>query len=105
MTSKILAAIEATLLGFGYQVKKTIGNDEILEVIKLLRPISTEIELIRIGGEGDGGYLVPNDIDGIKYCFSPGVGLTSSFEEDITKRGVKSLAGTSVFLVDTIILS
>ena len=30
-----------------------------------------------IGGAGDGGYLVPDDLDGIEYCFSPGVNLIS----------------------------
>ncbi|MAJ22281.1 MAG: hypothetical protein CBC24_00565 [Candidatus Pelagibacter sp. TMED64] len=52
-------------------------------------------ELIRIGGNKDGGYLVPNILDKIKYCFSPGVGDVnllgdvSSFENDLSNRGIK----------------
>ena len=34
----------------------------IVEIIELLRPISTEHQLIRIGGSGDGGYLIPDDL-------------------------------------------
>ncbi len=47
--------------------------------------------MIRVGGPtGDGGYLLPDVLDGIEYCFSPGVGLTSEFENQIKKRGIKS---------------
>jgi hypothetical protein len=54
-------------------------------------------ELIRVGGNGDGGYLIPDDLDGIEYCFSPGVGPTSAFESDLADRGISSfLADYSV---------
>jgi hypothetical protein len=45
--------------------------------------------LIRIGGDADGGYLVPDDLNGIKSCFSPGVADTASFESDMITRGIK----------------
>ncbi len=49
--------------------------------IKSLHPIKTEHELVRWGDKHDGGYLIPNDFEGIKALFSPGVGGVSAFEE------------------------
>ena len=36
--------------------------DQIKELIKALRPVKTKFDLIRIGGNNDGGYLIPNDL-------------------------------------------
>lgn len=44
------------------------------------------VELIRIGGSGDGGYLVPDDIDGVRHCFSPGVDVKATFEHELAER-------------------
>lgn len=57
--------------------------------LKKIIPISTNHQLIRIGNENDGGYLVPDDLDGIKTCFSPGVSNMSDFEIDLTKKNIK----------------
>ena len=56
------------------------------------------VPLIRIGDEGDGGYLLPDDFNGIRHCFSPGVSTTADFEEDVARRfGIKSfMADASV---------
>ncbi len=65
--------------------------------LKEIRPMKTDIELIRIGGDTDGGYLIPNDLEGISACFSPGVSDVASFEMDLQKRGIPSyLADYSV---------
>ncbi len=40
-----------------------------------------------MGGENDGGYLVPDDLEGIEYCFSPGVSNIATFELDCLNRG------------------
>ena len=55
----------------------------------MVQPKSLDIENIRIGGNNDGGYIVPDDFDGVKYCFSPGVGSISKFENELTKRNIK----------------
>ena len=71
--------------------------DQLKELVKALRPVKTDFELIRIGGANDGGYLIPNDLDGIAACFSPGVADTASFEVALCKRGIGShLADASV---------
>jgi hypothetical protein len=71
--------------------------EQVKELIKALRPVKTKFELIRVGGANDGGYLIPNDLEGITACFSPGVADTASFEIDLCKRGIGShLADGSV---------
>jgi hypothetical protein len=65
--------------------------------IERLHPVTTDKELIRIGREGDGGYLVPDDFDGVVACFSPGVGAQASFEAALIARGIPCyLADASV---------
>ena len=55
-----------------------------------LIPKSCPFKLIRIGGSGDGAYLVPDDLDGIDACFSPGVNNFKSFEDTLTNEyGIK----------------
>lgn len=71
--------------------------NELKDLLKSLRPVKTNFELVRIGGNNDGGYLLPNDLEGITTCFSPGVDVTASFEKDLLERGIAShLADASV---------
>ena len=67
--------------------------DEIREQLKefftLIRPESQLKEFIRIGSDNDGGYLVPNDLEGIKYCYSPGVSNNSDFEDQLSTYGIE----------------
>jgi hypothetical protein len=76
--------------------KATKGND--LDVFfSQIKPVKTNFELIRVGGNGDSGYLIPNDLDGIKYCFSPGVSVESYFEDELSSYNITSyLADYSV---------
>lgn len=67
---------------------------EFLPLIRSLRPVMTEHELIRLGPEADGGYLVPDDLTGISTCFSPGVDQVSGFELHCAERGM------DVFMAD-----
>ena len=69
-------------------------RNELRTLLQKLYPVSCNKELIRLGPKGDGGYLVPNDFQGIETCFSPGVGFESGFEQDCAELGMK------VFLVD-----
>ena len=63
---------------------------EIKSIIDLFKPFNLNIPLRRIGSENDGGYLVPNILDDLKYCFSPGVGKSSNFEKDLEKYNITS---------------
>ena len=67
------------------------------EFVQSLVPHDLGIPLIRVGGEKDGGYLLPDDLEGLQMCFSPGVGDSASFETAMLARGVRScLADYSV---------
>jgi len=73
-------------LSFGSGVEKS----EIFKVVETMKPMPTGLELVRIGGSNDGGYLVPDDLAGVTACFSPGVALNASFESQLAKLGIKS---------------
>ncbi|MGF1484903.1 MAG: FkbM family methyltransferase [Opitutales bacterium] len=63
-------------------------------LMQSLYPLLSGHELMRLGPKGDGGYLVPDDLEGIQACFSPGVSDRSGFEIDCAERGM------DVFLAD-----
>lgn len=71
---------------------------ELRNLVDRIKPRAQERDLIRIGGQGDGGYLIPDDVDGISACFSPGVSSVAAFEADLADRyGIRSyLADFSV---------
>jgi hypothetical protein len=48
-------------------------------------PVDTGIPLIRLGGTKDGSYLVPNVIDGIQLCLSPGTCGMIDFERALSE--------------------
>lgn len=67
------------------------------DLLVSLSPVKTCHQLIRIGPDGDGGYLVPDDLDSIYALFSPGVSTISGFEKEFAQMGIKVfLAGKSV---------
>lgn len=66
-------------------------------LIRRLQPRQTEHGLIRVGPARDGGYLLPNDLDGIASCFSPGVNNQIDFDLAMAQRGLRvHLADASV---------
>jgi len=55
-------------------------------------PYKTDFPLVRLGGEGDGAYLVPNDLEDIDGAISLGCGQNIQFEQDLyDKTGVTSV--------------
>lgn len=65
-----------------------VGADKVRPVFTMFQPFQTGIPLIRVGAANDGGYLLPNDLDGIVAGFSPGVDVTMTFDTDIADRGI-----------------
>jgi hypothetical protein len=52
-----------------------------------LQPFDLGYPLIRVGGAGDGGYLLPDaHLDQTSVLFSPGVDATWAFESDMAQR-------------------
>jgi hypothetical protein len=62
------------------------NNDSILTKIETLRPKPSPYPLVRIGGNKDGAYLLPDDLQSIKACFSPGVSNRKDFEDELLDR-------------------
>lgn len=69
-------------------------REDVAALIDRLRPVDIGKPLIRLGPAGDGGYLVPDDLDGIGTVFSPGVDQVSGFELDCANLGM------DVFMAD-----
>src|SRR5262245_6938190 len=85
------------LANLGISVSRCVDVQLVRRLIKRLHPVTTEKKLIRIGEDGDGGYLIPDDLDDVVACFSPGVGAVASFEAAIMTRGIPCyLADASV---------
>ncbi len=66
-------------------------KSEVLQLIERLHPIKTDKSLVRLGPTDDGGYLVPDDLDGIEACISPGVYAITDFEYHCLDRGMNLL--------------
>lgn len=62
--------------------------DDVKSLLKTLWPVKIDTEFIRLGIDGDGGYALPNDLDGITACFSPGVDDRATFEMELINRGI-----------------
>jgi hypothetical protein len=75
---------------FECEVAVSTGVDEaetqakLLTVLEIMRPKASPFDFLRIGGSGDGAYLVPNDLENVEVCFSPGVSNRKSFEDQLT---------------------
>jgi hypothetical protein len=76
---------KASLLTFLPNRSRTKRVD-LLSFFRSLLPVQTEIDLVRIGGRNDGGYLVPNILEGIQGLISPGVGKSISFDTDFARN-------------------
>ncbi len=97
MMEAIRPAVKSALLSCDIHLAKKTRDSDLRALIQDLRPVDCGIPLIRVGASGDGGYLIPDDLDGIEYCFSPGVSSVSAFEDQLADRGIKSfLADYSV---------
>jgi hypothetical protein len=84
----------ALYLGFDLRISKATSNSDLENLISRMHPVKTDKDLIRIGSEKDGGYLIPNDLEGIEAIISPGVGNKQDFDLYFANKGVK------VFMAD-----
>ncbi len=76
------------LFSQGIFIDPMISTEKLQALVNIIRPQTCSSELIRLGANSDGGYLVPNDLDGIRACFSPGVDDIASFEQDLHRKGI-----------------
>ena len=83
---KLKKKISEYLFKNGVFTSKKTDINKITSFLNMVHPKSLDIENIRIGGENDGGYIIPNDLKDVKYCFSPGVGSISKFEKELIQK-------------------
>lgn len=67
-------------------------RDSIALGLLAIKPRVSPYPLIRVGGDTDGAYLCPDDLQGIDYCISPGVFRYKRFEDQLLSQyGIKSI--------------
>ena len=71
---------------FNLYIEKKTPKSDISRILKQLLPFKIEHKLLRLGDENDGGYLIPNDISGIKKNYTAGVGELTKFEKDLEEK-------------------
>ena len=88
---KLFSYIQNLFLKFNLFISLSSNKKEINNFVKLLKDSTYEFDLIRIGHNKDGGYLIPDDLKNINACMSAGVGGILSFENELYKLfGIKS---------------
>lgn len=80
--------LRTQLLKANYWTEHIVDPATIEALIERLHPRTTGLALRRIGAAGDGGYLVPDDLDGIGALISPGVNYECSFDRQIADMGI-----------------
>ena len=63
---------------------------DIDKIIEFFHPVKTKYKLIRVGETNDGGYLLPDILNQIKFCLSAGVGNTCLFEKQLEEKNIIS---------------
>lgn len=82
------------LLGIRHFPAKRTKANMLSSLIEILKPVAINKRFIRLGANADGGYLLPDDLEGVAACFSPGVADCVKFEEACANLGMK------IFLAD-----
>jgi len=88
----VLSALKNTVLRVctrcGIFPSRLTPEAELAAFLRSTWPVVPPLPLVRMGPDGDGGYLVPDDLAGIDACFSPGVSGIAGFEMECAKRGM-----------------
>ncbi len=86
---KLFYFTQRLLANISLKIEWGPSQSKVREVAKLLAPQPTPKPLIRLGGQTDGAYLIPDDLEGVGALFSPGVADSSSFEIDLANLGIR----------------
>ena len=97
---KITRFIIKIAFSHGIIIFKPVKTKKVTGFITRFRDNYISVDLIRIGGDADGGYLIPDIFNRIAFCLSPGVADTADFEAELSRRyGIKS------FMIDASVAS
>ena len=64
-------------------------QSEILSLVKTLAPYDPEMGKVRVGSLGDGGYVLPDDLEQIDSVLSIGIGDEDSFDFHFANKGIQ----------------
>ena len=93
---RIRQAVKLFTFRRGMVFRKASSIQDIDKFAERFRQHYISVDLIRVGGAGDGGYLIPDGVlKNINYCFSPGVSDTANFEDELATTW-----GVNCFLAD-----
>lgn len=89
MITNLILYLKLFLGKRGIFISRVTSRLQLDDFFRLIRPVKTNYDLVRFGSDLDGGYLIPEDLEGVDGCFSPGVSTTSDFELEMANRGIK----------------
>jgi hypothetical protein len=85
--------LSKVLANFGFEVHNIRnGATKASNILRFVEYVDDKFEhlLVRIGGTGDGSYLLTEDlIDSIDVCMSPGIGENINFDLELAERGIR----------------
>jgi hypothetical protein len=90
LRSKIKGTLER-ISGDRVWLEHASDLNEVHALIRSLAPKPIEQNLIRVGSDGDGGYLLPDDLNEINFLVSPGVSTEIGFDLEMASRGINVL--------------
>src|ERR1700677_1776940 len=80
--------LKEILLGRDLWLDRATDQQSVALLIASLRPAGDGGMLRRFGPPGDGGYLMPDDLEGVTSAVSPGVSFQCGFDLEIARRGI-----------------
>lgn len=98
MNLHIYARIKRLAYKFDLLIEDLVLKNDLELFLSKFRKNYVSCDLIRVGADNDGGYLIPNILNEISYCYSPGVDNIASFEKELSEKyNIKSfMADASV---------
>jgi hypothetical protein len=93
-SEKARYAFRSSLIERGVWFEHGVGFDraaplrDVADLVAELQPKAISKPLRRFGTGADGGYLMPDDLDGVSACISPGVSTQVGFDLEIAERGI-----------------
>lgn len=64
------------------------AQSEVLAIVRQLRPFQSRFSKVRVGSLADGGYVLPDDLQGISDLLSIGIGGEVSFDLHFARAGI-----------------
>jgi hypothetical protein len=94
MTPRTFPYLRRKSIGFTHRIFSKVGREssktEVTDTATLLYPKKFTGDVVRLGGDSDGSYVVPDDFQGITSSISPGVSEEIDFDLELGRKGIHS---------------